>query len=405
MKQAIMYGAGNIGRGFIGVLFSQSGYHVTFVDIAETVVTELSGRKCYPLRYVSDEGHEDFLIENVTAINGNDTETVSDQIAKCDILATAVGARVIPVIAPNIAAGIRKRIVRDGGPLNIIICENLPDAHRVLGEALKNCLTAEEHPWFDKNVGLIEASIGRMVPIQTEEMKNGEPLRVCVEKYGFLPVDRDGFKGEIPEIKNMIPFSPFEFYYRRKLYIHNCGHAICAYLGNILELPFIHESIDVPEIRILVQNAMLESAHALSRHYHMEISPILDHITDLLGRFSNAALGDTNKRVGADPARKLAPGDRLIGSSLMALSEDVYPSCLAVGAAAAVCRLIKESDAPEQSMEEAARVLADISKLPADSELAKMILERYALFLAGRDLSDIRRFADRQKNAHLTDII
>ena len=37
MKQAVMYGGGNIGRGFIGATLSQSGYKVTFIDVAEPV--------------------------------------------------------------------------------------------------------------------------------------------------------------------------------------------------------------------------------------------------------------------------------------------------------------------------------------------------------------------------------
>lgn len=33
MKRAIMIGAGNIGRGFIGALLEKSGYHVVFADV------------------------------------------------------------------------------------------------------------------------------------------------------------------------------------------------------------------------------------------------------------------------------------------------------------------------------------------------------------------------------------
>ncbi len=405
MKQAIMYGGGNIGRGFIGALFSQSDYEVTFIDVAETVVSELSSRRSYPVRYVSAAGNKDVIIEHVTAVNGNDTEAASDAIAGCDIMATAVGARILPYIVPNIVAGIKKRIAAGGSPLNIIICENLMDANKILEGMLKEKLSPEELPWFEENVGLIEASIGRMVPIQTEAMKDGDPLRVCVEEYGFLPVDKDAFKGTIPDIKNMVPFSPFDFYYKRKLYIHNMGHASCAYLGGLLGLKFIYQAIDVSEIRILVQNAMLESAMALSSHYNMDFHPIYNHIMDLIHRFTNAALGDTCERVGGDPARKLSPADRMIGSSLLAISEGICPSYITVGAAAGVWRYIGESEDLTQSREAAEKVLKEVSGLEADSELAGMILERYDLILEGKGLAELRQFADEKKSESLKNVI
>ena len=221
MKKAVMYGGGNIGRGFIGALLSQSGYRVTFIDVAAPVVEHLQKNECYPIRYVFSGGHEDVLVENVTAVNGNDAEAASDAIANCDIMATAVGARILKFIVPNIVAGLRKRWAEGGKELNIIICENLMDANKVLEGMIKEQLTADECKLFDETVGLVEASIGRMVPVQTDEMKDGEPMRVCVESYGFLPVDKEAFKGEIPEIKNMVPFAPFDFYIKRKLYIHN----------------------------------------------------------------------------------------------------------------------------------------------------------------------------------------
>ena len=393
MKQAVMYGGGNIGRGFIGALLSQSGYQVTFIDVAEPVIKALQESEKYPIRIVSTEGYEDVWVENVTAANGNLPEAV-EAIANCDIMATAVGARILKFIVPNIVAGLRKRWEMNKGPLNIIICENLNDANKILEGMLKEQLTDEECAKFDQTVGLVEASIGRMVPVQTEEMKDSEPMRVCVEKYGFLPVDKAAFKGEIPEIRNMVPYEPFDYYIKRKLYVHNMGHATCAYLGDLLGLEYIYQSIAVPEVRVLVQNAMLESAQTLHKHYGADLAALQAHITDLLYRFTNAALKDTCQRVGGDPARKLSPADRLIGSSLLAIEEGITPAYIAVGVAAGLHRYIKENGG-KQSVDTAKAVLLEVSKLEENHTLAKLILHYYEMLLGGCSLTALVAEADR----------
>ena len=404
MKQAVMYGGGNIGRGFIGALLSQSGYEVTFIDVAEPVVKALQENRRYPIRYVSSEGHEDVWIENVTAVNGNDAEAAANVIANCDIMATAVGARILKFIVPNIIAGLRKRWQDGKGPLNIIICENLNDANKILEGMLKEQLTEEEQKKFDETVGLVEASIGRMVPVQTEEMKDGEPMRVCVERYGFLPTDKAAFKGEIPEIRNMVPYEPFDFYIKRKLFIHNMGHATCAYLGDLLGLEYIYQSIAIPEIRILVQNAMLESAMALSKKYGADLYGLQTHIYDLLYRFTNAALKDTCQRVGGDPARKLSPADRLIGSASLALEMGVTPAYIAVGAAAGLRRYLAEAELP-QTLEEAGKVLSEVSTIAPQSELGTMILGYYELIESGCSLQTLCTQAELVRHATSGDIV
>jgi len=402
---AVMYGGGNIGRGFIGGLFSQSGYRVTFIDVAEPVVKHLQEKGCYPVRYVFEGGHQDVMIDNVTAVNGNDQQAAAEAIARCDIMATAVGARILKFIVPNIVAGLRKRWASGGGPLNIIVCENLMDANKVVEAMIKEQLTPQECAIFDETVGLVEASIGRMVPVQTEQMKDGEPMRVCVERYGFLPVDKAAFKGEIPEIKNMVPFEPFDFYIKRKLYIHNMGHATCAYLGDLLGLEYIYQSIDVADVHVIVENAMLESAMALSKKYGVALETIVMHITDLLHRFTNSALMDTCQRVGGDPARKLSPDDRLIGSASLALDMGITPAYIAVGAAAGVYRYIRETEGMEQGSASAQAVLKEISGLGECSELARMILAMYEMLLSGATVAQLRCAAGQVKAASLDAII
>ena len=407
MKKAVIYGGGNIGRGFIGVLFSKSGYEVAVINRKEEVYIKLQDDGCYPVRYVSTHGNKDVIIENVTGINGNDPEAVAEAIANCDIMSTSLGARAIQAVIPNVVAGIRKRWAIGKGPLNIIICENINDANKVVEGYIKELLDDDEKKRFDETVGLVEASIGRMVPVQTDEMKDGNPLRICVEEYGFLPVDLAAFKGEVPQVENMVPFSPFDFYVKRKLFIHNMGHATCAYLGNTLGLEYIFEAMNVPVIRLIAQNAMLESAQALSEKYGVELSDIQLHITDLLYRFTNSALKDTCERVGGDPARKLSPTDRMIGSSKTCLEMGIIPVYIAVGAAAGVMRYINEAEDLSQGRDIALKVLKEVSGLDEtkDAKLIELILYYYDMLLAGDPLDKILKAADELKHESIGKVI
>lgn len=335
--KATIYGAGNIGRGFIGQLFSQTGYDVTFIDVNSEVVDQLNLDHEYPIRIISEEGNEDIIVKNVRAINGLDSEAIEEQICQTDIMATAVGVNILPKIAPVIARGlIRRWTAGIDKPLNIIVCENLIEADRYLRQLIAKEMSGNDIEKLEKRVGFVEASIGRMVPATTTEMQDGNILRVCVEPFCELPVDRDGFVGEIPLISNMTPFSPFEFYIQRKLYIHNMGHAIAAYLGQIMGYRYIWEAIGDPVIRKITHAAMNESALALSRESGMEPNAIHTYVEDLINRFGNRQLSDTVERVGRDLPRKLAPNDRLLGAFSLCIKHGVIPRNICLGMNAAM---------------------------------------------------------------------
>jgi len=376
--KAVVYGAGNIGRGFLGQIFSQSGYDLTFIDVDDTVVDRLNKEGRYPIRILSDDtspgGTDDIWIEGIRAINGKNEEETAQAISVADIMATAVGVRALPLIVPVIAAGLKKRFAQNRRALNIIICENLINADKILSEMIKKQLSCEERKVFDETVGLVETSIGRMVPLQTEEMQDGNPLRVCVEAYGFLPVARTGFKGEIPPLVGVVPSGGtpddnFDFFIQRKLFVHNLGHGICAYFGLIRGNKYIYEATSHGGLLFIAQNAMLESALALSKRFKMPLADLHYHIRDLLRRFSNRALGDTCARVGADTPRKLSKQDRFIGAFCCCTKEGINPAFISVGTAAALYWHLKEKDLP-QSREAALAALREISGLEeADTEM------------------------------------
>ncbi len=394
---AVIFGAGNIGRGFIGALFSEAGLNVTFIDVAKPIVERMNADRSYPLHIVG--GKEKIVtVKNVCAVDGNDRDSAVEAIVNADIAATCVGAKAIKYILPNFVAGIKARYVLGKAPLNLLICENLMDADKYIHSLLENELTAEE---LD-TVGLVETSVGRMVPVPKALSENDNPLKIAVEEYGVLPVDRAAFKGEVPEIKNMVPFSPFHYYIERKLFIHNMGHAICAYLGTIANKEYICDSIVDPTVRLLVHNAMLESCDALSTRYDTPIRPLLDHANDLIRRFANRELGDTCSRVGGDIPRKLANSDRLTGAAKSAEEMGIFPVYICTGSAAALHCYIKENALEHKC---ASDVLVSLTGLSADDKITLCTLEMYEYFKSGLSFADILNKADEKKHEILGMIV
>jgi mannitol-1-phosphate 5-dehydrogenase len=129
-------------------------------------------------------------------------------------------------------------------------------------------------------------------------------------------------------------------YVNLKLFVHNMGHAISAYLGYITdpEMQFMWEAISNEYIRKAVKGAMWESGRALIKEYPDEFTEniIEDHIDDLIQRFGNKALGDTIFRVGRDLSRKLSRNDRLIGALLLDTKHSIQAFYTTLGIAAAI---------------------------------------------------------------------
>ncbi|MHC2995632.1 MAG: mannitol-1-phosphate 5-dehydrogenase [Candidatus Atribacteria bacterium] len=321
-KKMLQFGAGNIGRSFIGQLFSRSGYEVVFVDINKELVKELNKKRAYKLVIKKNElPDEIILIENLRAIYGCDKEAVIWEIIDTDIIATAVGKYALPQIVPVIAQGLQLRYKKRGkNPLDIIVAENLRNVAHYLRKELKSYLS-QEYP-FDELVGLIESSIGKMVPLMKEEDKKKDLLWIFAEPYNTLIVDKKGFKNPFPQVRDLWAVENIKAYVDRKLFIHNLGHSASAYFGYQYdsEMTFIYEALEVPEIYKIVQECMEQSAVALNKAYPKDLAlqDLQNHIDDLLFRFQNKSLGDTIFRVGRDLHRKLGKNERLIGPMLLA---------------------------------------------------------------------------------------
>lgn len=315
-KKLVLFGAGKIGRSFIGQLFSIGGYEVVFIDVFKPVIDALNLRRGYNI-VIKGETESLIQIQNVRGVLASDEEKVIAEIATAKIMAVSVGQNGLKSIVPTIAKGLLRRFKRSTAlPLDIIIAENLRNAATYLENELIKYLP-ENFP-LQEHVGFIETSIGKMVPIMTLRDTEADTLQVFAEPYNTLILDKLAFKNPIPDIDGLAPKENMKAWVDRKLFIHNLGHSAAAYLG-YLAYPtsiYLFEVLADKLLRETVRNTMLQAANILKKKYPEEftIESLTDHIDDLLKRFQNKALGDKLFRVGCDLQRKLGAEDRLAGA-------------------------------------------------------------------------------------------
>jgi mannitol-1-phosphate 5-dehydrogenase len=378
-----MFGAGNVGRGFLGQLFSESGYEVVFVDIDGPLISALNARRAYTIRLVENDRAEEATICPVRALHTDQREAVTRALAGADIGATAVGVRALPQVAPLIAAGVARRAESGAEePLNVIVCENMKDAADALRHMVGGHLPEAHRPYLQTHVGFIDTVIGRMVPPPTPDMRARDPSLIVVEPYKELPVNRRGFVGPIPLIVGLEPCENFHFYTARKLHIHNCGHAMLGYLGHLRGHTFGYQALADPAIRPLFERALAESRDGILAVYPAEADRLDTHIADVIRRLANRALGDTVFRLARDPLRKLGPEDRLVGAARLAQRAGTQPEALSWGIAAGYCFDHPEDPLAVELQQRIAdrgfyATLAAVSGIQADEPLAGLVRERY----------------------------
>lgn len=330
MKRAIQFGAGNIGRGFIGALLSKSGYHVVFADVNEEIISKINEDKCYTI-HIMDVECKDEKVENISGVISTSDE-ILEEIRTSDIITTAVGPVVLPRIASTIANGIKlRKITGVTSYLNIVACENAIKASSQLEEEVKKYLNEEEIAYLNEYVGFPNCSVDRIVP----PVKSENILDVVVENFYEWNVEEKAFKGEIPKIYGMNLADNLMAYIERKLFTLNTGHAITAYFGYLKGYNTVDESIKDEVIHDLVKKAMIESGQGLIAKYNFDKEEHFKYIDKIIGRFKNPYLKDDVARVGREPLRKLNENDRLIKPLMTAKSFnlDIDNLLLGVGAA------------------------------------------------------------------------
>lgn len=313
--RAVHFGAGNIGRGFIGALLSEAGYQTTFIDVNQTVIDHINQNQTYDVILASEEA-ERVSVNNIQGLNNlTHPDAVIEAITEADLVTTAIGPSILPKIASLLAEGLELRLTKEAGPLSVIACENMAGASSYLETEVTAHISEEKLSEFHKLFGFPNAAVDRIAPDQTQE----DTLDVHVEPYFEWIVETADFKGKKPEVEGITFVNALQPYIERKLFTVNTGHIVPAYLGYYLGYDSIGEAMQDEKVTRLLEGVLNETGEALIGAYGFKRDEQEAYMQTIIERFKNPYISDFTTRVGRNPIRKLGPKDRLIYPAKMYL--------------------------------------------------------------------------------------
>ena len=299
-KKAVHFGAGNIGRGFVAQFLHASGYEVVFADVNDELIGLLQQQPSFEVHEVGEESRTN-VVDGYRAINSrtHEDELVAE-IATADVVTTAVGARILPFVAPVIARGLA---ARDSSlaPLAVIACENAINATDSLAEAVRQADPAE-------NAVFANCAIDRIVPEQAPGS-----LDVTIESFFEWVVESAPFGADRPDIAGVTWVDDLEPFIERKLFTVNTAHAAAAYHGFSRGLESIREALADEAVLAEVRGALRETTELLVAKHDLDLDEQQAYVEKNLVRISNPHLPDTTERVGRGPLRKLSRHERFVG--------------------------------------------------------------------------------------------
>jgi mannitol-1-phosphate 5-dehydrogenase len=335
-KRIVIWGAGRIGRGFIGDVFTEAGYRLVYVDQAAALIDQLLDQGEYTVvRAVSESDVKRVKVDQYDAYQVSQSAQISDAINQAELMAIAVYPKNFESVAATLAELIWERRTVNTAPFNIILCTNLIHAGPIFKEQLYKNLTQEQRAYFLEFVGIIESLVIRICPNPPQEEVEKDPLVVWTNGYSVLPVEQSAFKGEPPQIAFFRYVQDMRAEEIRKIYSYNMCHAALSYHGYQRGYKLLVDCLADDALETEALGALSEVSSALQKEYGFTEDEMNTWIEGVLTQTNNRTVGDTVIRSAADPLRKLKKSDRLIGPALLCLRNGIKPFHLirAIGAA------------------------------------------------------------------------
>jgi mannitol-1-phosphate/altronate dehydrogenase len=308
MKRALIIGAGALGLGYLAERMAKD-YAVCLADLAERapLLRRIESERGCTLNVCGAGARERRRVEgdfSFAIMDGG--PAIAAALASADLVLTAVGARALP----SVVSAIRGILNGRSDKVWILFCENGLN------------VAASQRPAFAPHVTVVDTVMSRMCrfgePAEDAlvPLWPGHDVRLVVESYEYLPVDKELCqRGPFSPVFDLVESADFALWEHVKLFMHNGMHAYVSYhahLEGAARFPQVS-----PRIRAEAERVMLEEVVPAILFHHRQARRETIHAygRELLARFFDPCFDDSIERGVRGVREKLAPGERLVAGA------------------------------------------------------------------------------------------
>ena len=320
MKKAVIIGAGQTGRGYIGRLSTEKDYEIVFIDHKQDLINLLNEDQHFSVHFY-DKDRTPVIVSNYSALHSSDGK-VTKAIQEADFIFTAVGEQNLLAVAKMLKDG----LLNKRKSTKIVTCENGINPARVLKNHLKQLEFQVNENVFISQTAVFCSTVN---VVETR-------LDILSQNENYFPYDADGLPGSL-EINGATPIHDFENFLKRKIYTYNCLAGIISYFGYLKGYSVYGEAANDVEISDLMNELLEELNAALAKYFGISLEEQIGFSKKALKKFKDKKILDYVIKNGRAANRKLGLTERIIAPLKIIEENHGNADILYFNAAAALC--------------------------------------------------------------------
>jgi fructuronate reductase len=304
-----------------------------------------------------------------------------------EIQADAAGRDPRTVVG-QLVRGLQRRAARDGGPITVVCCDNLPANGRTLATLVGDFCAllggsqgAAASDWIDGFVRFPSTMVDRIVPATTSADRDDAAALLGVDDHGTVVAEpfsqwviEDRFAGARPgwEEAGAILTSDVTPYEKIKLRLLNGSHSALAYIGVLAGRDYVSDLVADDDMRVFVRALMdVDVTPTLAVPDSFDLDA---YKSSVLERFANAAIRHRTAQIAMDGTQKLP--QRLLGTIRDRLQAGAQPR-FAITAVAAWARFVSARRADDgRALAVDDPLSSRLAELTSSAQTPSLVVER-----------------------------